>query len=129
VGALMESETPNESMDAEKPKQPAVCPVCMGEGKLWCAMCGTWGNHRSGGCAPDANVEAVREKLRQRAEVGLRKYGVTTERTDMGLVDWLRHAQEEALDQAVYLEAAIKAASSPIDRTQRPAGGNAAQQD
>jgi len=68
-----------------------------------------------GSGAPDANVEAVREKLRQRAEVGLRKYGVTTERTDMGLVDWLRHAQEEALDQAVYLEAAIKAASSPTD--------------
>jgi hypothetical protein len=69
---------------------------------------------------PDANVEAVREKLRQRAEVGLRKYGVTTERTDMGLVDWLRHAQEEALDQAVYLEAAIKAASSPTPRSATP---------
>lgn len=25
-------------------KPSAVCPVCMGEGKLWCAMCGTWGN-------------------------------------------------------------------------------------
>jgi hypothetical protein len=61
-------------------------------------------------------VEAVREKLRQRAAVGLRKYGVTTERADMGMVDWLRHAQEEALDQAVYLEAAIKAASSPTHR-------------
>jgi uncharacterized UBP type Zn finger protein len=26
------------------------CPTCTGKGKLWCAMCGTWGNHRSGGC-------------------------------------------------------------------------------
>jgi hypothetical protein len=47
-------------MDAEKPKQPAVCPVCMGEGKLWCAMCGTWGNHRSGGC-PELAGEAAAE--------------------------------------------------------------------
>ena len=39
-----------ETNGAEKPKQPAVCPVCMGEGKLWCAMCGTWGNHQSGEC-------------------------------------------------------------------------------
>lgn len=27
-----------------------VCPTCMGEGKLWCAMCGKYGDHRSGGC-------------------------------------------------------------------------------
>jgi hypothetical protein len=28
-------------MNGRDAKQ-AVCPVCMGEGKLWCAMCGTW---------------------------------------------------------------------------------------
>ena len=26
------------------------CPTCNGTGKLWCAMCGTWGNHQSGTC-------------------------------------------------------------------------------
>lgn len=27
-----------------------ACPICHGEGKLWCAMCGTYGDHRSGKC-------------------------------------------------------------------------------
>ena len=34
----------------KKESKQEVCPVCMGEGELWCAMCGTWGNHRSGSC-------------------------------------------------------------------------------
>ncbi len=40
----------------------------------------------------DKNVEAIRELLKTRAEFGLRKYGVTTERSDTGLVECLRHA-------------------------------------
>ena len=55
----------------------------------------------------DANVEAVRQKLKDRAEVGLRKYGVTTERTDLTTRQWLIHAQEEAMDLAVYLQRLI----------------------
>jgi len=56
----------------------------------------------------DKNVEAVREKLKTRAAFGLLKYGVTTERMDLTHIDWLRHAQEEAMDLAVYLERVIK---------------------
>lgn len=52
----------------------------------------------------DSNVEAVRTKLRDRMRAGLRKYGVTTERTDLTRKQWLTHAQEEAMDLAVYLE-------------------------
>jgi hypothetical protein len=52
----------------------------------------------------DKNVESVREMLKSRMETGLKKYGVTTERTDIELLGWLQHAQEEALDLAVYLE-------------------------
>jgi len=52
----------------------------------------------------DKNVEAVRQKLKDRAEVGLHKYGVTTERTDLTTRQWLVHAQEEAMDLAVYLQ-------------------------
>ena len=52
----------------------------------------------------DRNVEAVRELLRQRSEAGLVKYGVTTERTDIDLLRWLQHLQEELLDAAVYVE-------------------------
>lgn len=56
----------------------------------------------------DRNVESVKAKMDERAKVGLRKYGVTTERGDLSVIDWLRHAQEEAMDQAIYLEAAIR---------------------
>lgn len=56
----------------------------------------------------DPNVEAVRLRLKQRAEVGLQKYGTDTTRQDLTHIQWLRHAQEEALDLAVYLERIIK---------------------
>jgi hypothetical protein len=52
----------------------------------------------------DSNVLAVTEKMKERAEVGLTKYGVTTERTDLSLLEWITHAQEEAMDLAIYLE-------------------------
>jgi len=52
----------------------------------------------------DKNVEAVRESLKNRMEAGIKKYGVTTERTDIDTLGWLQHAQEEALDLSVYLE-------------------------
>jgi hypothetical protein len=53
---------------------------------------------------PDPNVEAVREQLRERSLVGLRKYGTTTVREDINLRGWLQHLQEELLDAAVYIE-------------------------
>lgn len=56
--------------------------------------------------SPDGNVEAVREMLLSRSIVGLAKYGVTTERGDLSLGDWLQHLQEELLDAAVYVQAA-----------------------
>lgn len=58
--------------------------------------------------AIDANVENVRRKLAARAEMGLKKYGVTTERTDLTTLDWLNHAQQEAMDMCVYLERLIQ---------------------
>lgn len=54
--------------------------------------------------SPDTNVEAVRERMRQRAEFGLTKYGVTTERGDLTMLEWIQHAQDEAMDLCVYLE-------------------------
>lgn len=56
----------------------------------------------------DKHVKSVRDKMRDRERTGLRKYGVTTERTDLSKLDWLRHAQEEAMDLAVYLEVLIQ---------------------
>ena len=55
----------------------------------------------------DKNVEEVRQKMKVRAEFGLQKYGVTTERDDLSYRDWLIHAQEEAMDLAVYLQRLI----------------------
>lgn len=51
----------------------------------------------------DKNVEAVRDLLKNRAETGFKKYGVTTERNDLKSSEWCQHAIEELLDCAVYL--------------------------
>lgn len=56
----------------------------------------------------DDVVDAVRRKLADRSAAGIRKYGTTMSRTDLSRVDWLRHAQEELLDGAVYLERLIQ---------------------
>lgn len=56
----------------------------------------------------DPNVEAVREMLLQRSRVGLKKYGVTTDRDDLSELDWHRHHLEELLDAAVYVMRKIR---------------------
>lgn len=48
--------------------------------------------------------DAVIEIIKQRAETGLKKYGVTVERDDLSVFEWIEHAQQEALDLAIYLE-------------------------
>ena len=45
--------------------------------------------------------------IKERASVGLSKYGVSMDRNDLGRLDWLKHAQEEAMDLAVYLQKLI----------------------
>ena len=47
-------------------------------------------------------------KMLDRAEVGKSKYNTTMERTDLSKLDWLKHAQEEAMDLAIYLEKLIQ---------------------
>ena len=64
----------------------------------------------------DRNVEIVRAKLLMRSERGLEKYGATTERTDLDLAAWISHAQEEAMDFAVYAERILQ---ELIDRRSR----------
>jgi len=55
----------------------------------------------------DPVVERVREKLRLRSNTGIKKYGRTMDREDLDTVAWLRHAQDESLDLAIYLERLI----------------------
>lgn len=52
--------------------------------------------------------ENVISKLRLRRDAGRKKYGTSMERTDLNELDWLKHAQEEAMDLAIYLERLIK---------------------
>ena len=47
-------------------------------------------------------------KILNRAEVGKNKYNTTMDRNDLSKLDWLKHAQEEAMDLAVYLEKLIQ---------------------
>ena len=55
----------------------------------------------------DKIVEAVREDLLRRSEIGIKKYGVTLDQAGIDLKGWLIHAYEECLDKANYLKAAI----------------------
>ena len=55
----------------------------------------------------DPIVMKVLEKVQNRSDAGMKKYGVSMARPDVTTVEWLRHAQEEALDLAVYLERCI----------------------
>lgn len=55
----------------------------------------------------DAVIDEVRDDLLRRSQFGVKKYGVTLERKDLTLRDWLNHAYEEALDHANYLKRSI----------------------
>ncbi len=55
----------------------------------------------------DKVIQAVCDDLMKRSVVGIKKYGVTLERTDLSLRDWLQHAYEETLDSANYLKRTI----------------------
>jgi|TARA_R110002167_G_scaffold84969_2_gene230710 hypothetical protein len=46
-------------------------------------------------------------KITQRAALGKEKYGTTMDRDDLSSLEWLIHAQEEAMDLSVYLEKLI----------------------
>lgn len=52
--------------------------------------------------------ESVITKIRERADIGKNKYGVTMERDDLNIIQWLTHLQEELMDAAVYLEKVIQ---------------------
>lgn len=52
----------------------------------------------------DSIVDAVVQKFLQRSAVGQAKYGVTLDRTDLQLKDWIQHTQEELMDAILYLE-------------------------
>ena len=52
----------------------------------------------------DKNVLRVMARFAERSNAGIRKYNTTLERTDLSTLEWLTHAQEEAMDFVLYLE-------------------------
>ena len=50
------------------------------------------------------NVLNVTNKYYRRAETGFNKYGVTTERSDLEMIEWLDHLQDELMDATIYIE-------------------------
>ena len=55
----------------------------------------------------DPIVLKVLAKYYERSQLGIQKYGRTLDRDDLSLTDWLKEAQAEAMDFALYCEAAI----------------------
>ena len=52
--------------------------------------------------------EEVCKKIMMRANIGEIKYGVTMEKEELTRKEWLIHAQEEAMDLAIYLQKLIE---------------------
>jgi hypothetical protein len=52
----------------------------------------------------DQIVIRVLSRFAERSQVGINKYKTTLERTDLDTLQWLTHAQEEAMDFVLYLE-------------------------
>ena len=52
----------------------------------------------------DQIVIRVLSRFSERSQVGIAKYKTTLERTDLSTLEWLTHAQEEAMDFCLYLE-------------------------
>lgn len=64
-------------------------------------------DHPKGLKTTDPVVLAVIAKFDERSRIGIDKYGTTLARTDLSLIDWLRHALEEQMDNVLYLTRAI----------------------
>ena len=64
--------------------------------------------------------ERVIVKIRERAEVGEKKYNTTMERTDLSYDEWLQHLQEELLDACVYLEKLMLLNVTNVNRANLP---------
>jgi hypothetical protein len=52
----------------------------------------------------DSIVRTIIAKFQIRSGIGKKKYGTTLDRTDLSVIDWINHAQEEHMDAILYLE-------------------------
>ena len=62
-------------------------------------------------------IEAlVCEEIARRQQLGINKYGTTVADNNLSLREWLQHALEETLDQAIYLRRAIAEIDKEVSR-------------
>lgn len=54
--------------------------------------------------SPDEIVRNVLKRFNERSKVGIEKYSTTLERIDLSTLEWITHAQDEAMDFVLYLE-------------------------
>ena len=52
----------------------------------------------------DFIVESVIDQFKDRSNVGIKKYGVTLDRNDLTMLEWLNHLQQELMDATLYIE-------------------------
>jgi hypothetical protein len=57
---------------------------------------------------PSGTEARVCDDIAKRQQLGIQKYSTTVESNPLSLKQWLQHAYEECLDQAVYLKRAIE---------------------
>lgn len=63
---------------------------------------------------PDTETEVCAD-IKRRQELGIAKYGTTVAQNPLELRQWLQHAYEEKLDDAVYMKRAIQELDKIID--------------
>lgn len=51
----------------------------------------------------DSIILETIDNFLKRGEIGYKKYGVTMDRKDLDVVDWIDHAIEEQMDNILYL--------------------------
>ena len=52
----------------------------------------------------DKIVLSVLARFKERSDKGMKKYNTTLERNDLSTLQWLQHAQDEAMDFCLYIE-------------------------
>ena len=72
----------------------------------------------------DSVVNCVIGKFIQRSNVGIEKYGTTLDRSDLSVIEWATHMQEELMDGILYLEkwkqeTAIASILTPVNTTKK----------
>lgn len=63
---------------------------------------------------PDTETQVCAD-IKRRQELGITKYGTTVAQNPLELRQWLQHAYEEKLDDAVYMKRAIQELDKIID--------------